>query len=101
MTRTPSQQRKIDGIRRTIERTMNSYLDENHYEIKEWTETDYDHFVAIWAVVGLKNDEETLAEALCRDKWQIFVGRKGGVRQVVEGKKRHQTGFSYWRKSYK
>jgi hypothetical protein len=52
-----------------------------HYEIKELTvngfEDGNDVYVTIEA--GMPNDEGTMAEFLCRDRYGFFIGARGGI----------------------
>lgn len=93
MERTPSQQRRIESIRRRLEFSINQYFpkDKPAYEIFEWEEKDYDSFVSIVAKVALIGSNHNWY-----DTYHVFVGRKGGVKQVVKGYKRHQQGFRPW-----
>jgi hypothetical protein len=91
-TRTPSQQKRIDGIRRRLEHSINEFFEEPTYEIYEWEEKDFDRFVSIVARVDLIGSKYHNFPRI----YQVFVGRKGGVKQVVKGMKAHQTGFRPW-----
>ena len=57
------------------------------YELKQFEVTEYDHFVAVLLVTGLKNDEGTLAAVYCRDRAHVFIGRRGGITYPVDTKR--------------
>jgi hypothetical protein len=71
---TKSQEKAIEGIRKLVERDLR-----DSQEIKMWEIKEHETFVSVYVAYGLKNDEGTLAELLCRDKAHLFVGKRGGV----------------------
>ena len=64
---------------------LNSFLDfakhTDQYEVKELEITDCCGDAYVSAVIGLKNDNGTLAEFICRDMYLFFIGRRGGIYQ--------------------
>ena len=93
---TQAQQRMVNRIRREAE-NMHSSSD---YEIKEWDVQDTDWgTVIIYVEVGLVNDEGTMAQCLCRDRVQLFIGPKGGTKFPVHRCKKDGTIHNFY-KSY-
>lgn len=60
------------------------------YEVKELSIRDSygDAYVAI--EIGRKGDEGTLAEALCRDTYLFFIGKRGGIYQFPGSRKTYR-----------
>jgi hypothetical protein len=73
---TNAQSRAIERIRQEAQSTL-FYGD--GYEFKRWNVTENEHFAAVVLEVGMIGDEGTLAEAVCRDRAQLFVGKKGDI----------------------
>ena len=71
---TNSQENAIERIRKLVESGLR-----DSQEIKVWEIKEYETFVSVYVVYGLKNDEGTLAELICRDKAHLFVGKRGGI----------------------
>ena len=71
---TKSQEKAIERIRKLVESECR-----DRYEIKIWELKEHETFVSLYVAYGLKNDEGTLAELLCRDKAHLFVGKRGGI----------------------
>ena len=74
---TKAQERAIERIKRSMENSLTS-VD----EVKEWKITEYDTFVSVMAVTGVKNDEGTYAFYI-RNYCQFFVGKRGGITYPV------------------
>lgn len=74
---TKAQERAVSRIRWMAE-NLHYYAKED-YEIKEWKVEECECFVAVVVEVGMKGDEGTLAQALCRDRAQLFIGTRGGI----------------------
>lgn len=51
----------------------------DNYEIKKLETKEFDSFVSVVIVTGLKGDEGTMAELVARDRVHVFVGKKGGI----------------------
>lgn len=77
------------------------------YEVKseDWRYTDYGTLV-LCITIGRKGDEGTMAACLCRNHWQVFIGRKGGCmcfdsKRGRKGRSKKVQGFrnclrAYW-----
>ena len=89
---TKSQEMKVNMIRKQAENLHHSYSSD--YEIKQWEVEENEYFVSVIVEVGLKNDEDSLASILCRDRLQVFIGKKGGATIPVYNSK---TKKSYYR----
>lgn len=55
------------------------------YEIKQYEVEDCGFFLSVYAVVGMKGDEGTMA-IICRDRVHLFVGKRGGITYPVSGR---------------
>ena len=75
---TKSQKNAIERIRKLVESGLR-----DSQEIKVWEIKEHETFVSVYVVYGLKNDEGTLAELICRDKAHLFVGKRGGTTYPV------------------
>lgn len=71
-------------------RSFGAFLDSalmgGHYEVKELEVTDSYGAAYVSITTGLKDDEGTMAECLCRDTYLFFIGKRGGIFQY-EGMK--------------
>jgi hypothetical protein len=47
--------------------------------VKEFEVEESEHFLIIYSVTGLKNDEGTMAAVFARDRRHIFIGKRGGI----------------------
>lgn len=58
------------------------------YEVKEW-DIEASHNGSLWLriVSGMKGDEGTMAEVFCRTRLSCRIGKRGGLRAYVSGKK--------------
>lgn len=66
----------VEHLRRAIE---DLDLHSEEYEFKVFEVNERDTHVELYCVSGLKNDEDTMAELLCRKTRQIFIHRGGGL----------------------
>lgn len=62
-------------------------IENSSYEFKEFKVEDHGEFVSVYSVVGLKDDEGTMAACICRTYRQIFIGKRGGVHTYDNRKK--------------
>lgn len=62
-------------------------VENSGYEFKTFEVKDHGEFVSVYSVVGLKNDEGTMAACTCRTYHQIFIGKRGGVHTYDNQKK--------------
>lgn len=76
---TNSQIKALEKIRTLVE---NEFYDDK-YEIKVWETDENEYFVSLIVEYGLKNDEGTMAEIFCRNRAQLFIGKRGGVKYPV------------------
>lgn len=81
--------RQQENVIARIKRTVVQEICPNgtQYELKEFEVTEYDHFVALYCVTGLKDDEGTLAAVYCRDRLHLFIGKRGGITYPVDTKR--------------
>lgn len=89
LTLTPAQQKVIDRLQKDL-LEMYSYGTGENYEYKQWEITpshvaSFKH-VFLVAVIGMKNDEHTMASLFCREKRHICVGPNGGVSLLNAGR---------------
>lgn len=75
----------IESMNKYQARSFRSFLDSvlwgDNYEVKELNVSDSYGAAYIDITVGLKEDEGTLAESLCRDTYLFFIGKRGGIFQ--------------------
>lgn len=90
---TKAQEAAIQRIKRYIEQ-HDLYRNDPKYEFKEFTveETDYGTII-VYSVTGLKDDEGTLAAVFARNRRQIFIGKRGGLRGLKWDDKRKKTTY--------
>lgn len=62
-------------------------VENSGYEFKTFEVEDNDGIVSVYSVVGLKNDDGTMAACTCRTYRQIFIGKMGGVHTYYNQKK--------------
>lgn len=62
-------------------------IENSSYEFKEFEVKDLGYAVSVYSVVGLKDDEGTMAACICRTYRQIFIGKRGGVHTYDNQKK--------------
>lgn len=91
---TKAQQRKVDLIRRQAEKEF------SFTELKRFEVTENEYFVAVFAQIGLHNDEGTAASIFARDSVHVFIGKRGGMKYPVYRTLKDGTIKSYY-KPYK
>ena len=92
---TKSQERAIERIRKLAEKEMNESFKDG--EIKNWEVEENEYFVSVVVEIGGKNDEGTMAEIFCRDRAQLFVYKRGGIKYPVS----KQLKNGEWKHYYK
>lgn len=80
---------------RKIRKLTDSIMFGDKWEIKEWKVTENEYFVAVIVETGMKGDEGTLASLLCRERAQLFIGKRGGIRYPVYNTK--SSKYVEWR----
>ena len=83
-----------------IEKLVKNGFYSDDMEIKKWEVNENEYFVSLVLEYGLKNDEGTLAEVFARDRAQLFIGKKGGVRYPVN-KLLKNGKFKHYEKRFK
>lgn len=82
----------IESMNKAQARSFRKFIDNviwnDKHEVKELDVTDSYGAAYVDITVGMKNDEGTLAESLCRDTYLFFIGKRGGIFQYVNS---HQT----------
>lgn len=73
---TKSQAETLDRIKR---HAISGYISSREVEVKEYFEEMRNGILEVRISVGDKGDEGTAAEVFSRDRYQIFVGRRGGM----------------------
>lgn len=73
----------------------NTYDQNNPAEIKKCEINDGEFFVSLFITVGRPNDEGTMAEILCRESRQIFIGKRGGVSLAAVDNTATHKSFGY------
>lgn len=76
---TTAQERQVNNIKNEL----NRMFDFDKYEFKTWKVDENDYFVSVVFEMGLIGDEGTAAAILGRDRGQIFVGKRGGLKYPV------------------
>ncbi len=71
---TDRQERMVNRIKREAEECFDSY------EIKNFEVEENEFFVSVLIEIGTPGDEGTLAEAFCRYRVLVFIGKRGGTR---------------------
>jgi len=63
----------------SLEAFTTSQLDSDH-EVKSLSTSEWDTG-EVWATVefGRKNDEGTMGEVLCRSRFSVLIGKRGGI----------------------
>lgn len=83
---TKNQELRVKQIRQYVEEN-DMFKGNPDYEFKEFSVEEMDNgIVDVYSVTGRKNDEGTMAEALCRNYRHIFIGKLGGMTTYVRGK---------------
>lgn len=70
-----------------LKRMAKSEMMTGREEFKEFKIDEYEHFVSLSMVIGLKDDEGTLAEVYGRDRALFFIGKRGAIRYPVDTKR--------------
>ena len=91
---TKQQTKAIENIKRLAKKLHERHADK--YEIKKFEIHENEYFVAVVVETGMKDDEGTMAEILCRDSAQLFIGKRGGItypvsKKMADGKYKHYT----------
>ena len=79
---TKAQENAIARIRKLVDEECGI-----RYEIKQWEVEDYEHFISVYVVYGMPNDEGTMAAIFARDHAHLYVGKRGGISFPVHGKR--------------
>ena len=95
---TRSQEVKLNMIRRDAEIMASEH--HKNGEIKEFDVKNYDTFIAVYVVIGDKNDEGTLAAIYCREKVTLFIGKKGAVTFPVWDAEKKQQRYKKYRNMF-
>ena len=74
---TKAQEKTVGRIKAMMEQDF--IYDKERYEIKEFEVKENDYFVSVVGEVGLKGDEGTLAQIFVRERFHLFIGKKGGI----------------------
>ena len=82
-----AQSKAIEKIRKLAE-TIHGHLADK-YEIKKWQLEEFETFVSVIVVVGMKGDEGTMAEIFCRERAHLFIGKRGGITYPVSKEQRN------------
>lgn len=69
--------------------------DHSCYEFKTLQVTEYNHFVAVYAVIGLPEDEGTMASVFGRMTLSWTIGKRGAIVQTV-GRKQGKPVYRHW-----
>lgn len=94
---TRAQEIAVQKIRKYIEEN-DMHKNDPDYEFKEFKvkETDYGT-VVVYSVTGRKNDDGTMAAVFCRNRRQIFIGKRGGLRGFkYDSDKKKTTELKGW-----
>ncbi len=91
---TKQQEARVERLRKEAENQF------NHTEIKRFEVRDYDHFVSVYVVIGMPDDDGTLAAVFCRDAAHVFVGKRGGVTYPVSKQYKNGT-WKHYTKPYR
>ena len=94
---TKNQELRVQQIRRYVEEN-DLFRGSPDYELKEFSVEEMDSgIVTVYSVTGRKNDEGTMAEALCRNYRNISIGMRGGMATYVRNKRtKKSTTFRGW-----
>lgn len=78
--------KQIETLVKVLKRANTLEFKKGEYEIKRYEVEECHYFVSVFLEVGQKNDEGTLASIICRDKVQLFIGKRGGITYPVKSK---------------
>ena len=93
---TKAQERMIEKIRRDALAWAGEGGEIKRFDVEEIS----DKTVSVWAIVGRKNDEGTMAAVLCRDSVLVFIGPRGAARCPVNtsrAKGKYRQGYISYR----
>jgi len=82
---TKAQENTIEKLRKEAEHCF--FFDPEKYEFKRFEISENEYFVNLYFETGLIGDEGTMAALICRDRVQLFIGKRGGVRYPLHNKK--------------
>jgi hypothetical protein len=89
-----TQERKIEQIKAAmLENASLGGL--SNVEIKQLEVSENGHFVSLVIEVGRVGDEDTMASIYCRDRRQVFIGKRGGVQLASVAKGTSFKIFNY------
>lgn len=91
---TNQQENVVKRIKEELERSF-FYGSKEDYEVKQFEVSEFKYFVSVYAVVGMKNDNGTLASVYCRDTIHVFIGKKGGITYPVHKKLKNGSYKNY------
>lgn len=74
---TKAQEKMVNKIKYMMEQEF--FYDKEKYEIKQFDVSETEYFVSVVGEVGLKGDEGTLAQVFGRERFHLFIGKKGGI----------------------
>lgn len=89
---TKAQERSVAKIRRQAETEF------NWTEVKEFEVTENEYFVSVCAVIGMPDDEGTMAAILCRDRIHVFIGKRGAITYPVSKLLKNGNWKHYYKK---
>lgn len=84
MTNTTNAYEMTTSQRITLNRFIDFVTYTDNYEVKELEVKDSYGDAYVSVTMGIKNDEGTMAELLCRDTYIFFIGRRGGIFQYTD-----------------
>lgn len=83
MVLTPSQKEGVEYLRKHIILHDGSPIRPEQYEYKRFEVSQLNRgIVFVYSVVGMKGDEGTMAEVLCRRVRHITIGKRGGLHLI-------------------
>ena len=94
---TRSQANTLEEIKKYLPRFD---LWDDKYEIKQFEAKDSEYGVYVYLVTGMKGDEGTMAEALCRKIRHFVIGKRGGIRSILGGETKHVSRFELLNRCY-
>lgn len=80
---TPAQEKAIRTIKAEMFQSFDMSRGGGEYEYKLFRVNEYTQFASVVGEVGMKGDEGTLAELMCRSRIQLFVYRDGRITYPV------------------
>lgn len=85
---TKQQEAALKKIRRLVE-NYHSPSVRDKYEVKQYDVNENEYSIDVYIVIGMKNDEGTMAEIICRDHAHLFIGPRGGITYPVSKNGHH------------